>query len=102
MNYYDSPLIRLYAVKIFWALWRIVLPLAVFRVPMAEFWVTFLVAELASGYWLAFNFQVSHVSTVAEYPNGIETKETNDEWAVIQVCLCGGFGVIGCGERGCL
>jgi len=84
VNYFDSPLIRLWAVKLFWVGWRVFLPLVVFKVPLAEFALTFLLAELASGYWLAFNFQVSHISTEADFPNDEHTQETHEEWAVIQ------------------
>ena len=58
MNYYDSWLVRLLAVKAFWITWRVIVPLTVFHVPLGDFAVLFLVAELASGYWLALNFQV--------------------------------------------
>jgi hypothetical protein len=58
VNYYDSPWVRLLLVKTVWCLWRIVVPLLVFGVPLSTFLVLFFVAEFASGYWLAFNFQV--------------------------------------------
>ena len=58
VNYYDSWLVRLLAVKAFWITWRVIVPLTVFHVPLGDFAVLFLVAELASGYWLALNFQV--------------------------------------------
>ncbi len=44
-----------------WVIWRILVPLFVFNVPASQFWPMFLVAELASGYWLAFNFQVRYL-----------------------------------------
>ncbi len=58
MNYYDNPVVRLLAVKAFWITWRVLVPLFVFHVPASQFFPLFIVAELASGYWLAFNFQV--------------------------------------------
>jgi hypothetical protein len=48
-------------VKLVWVIWRILVPLFVFNVPASQFWPMFLVAELASGYWLAFNFQVRYL-----------------------------------------
>lgn len=83
---YDSMLVRLFAVKVFWATWRIVIPLVFLEVPHAQFWPLFLVTEVVTGYWLSFNFQVSHVSEVADYPQG-EAKgpSIDDEWAVSQV-----------------
>jgi len=35
------------------------------------------VIELTTGYWLAFNFQVSHISTLAEFPLNTECKLVN-------------------------
>ena len=59
VNHYDPMLERMVLVKAVWAAWRIALPLLVWQgVSPAEYWLLFLVAELASGYWLAWNFQV--------------------------------------------
>ena len=44
--------------KLVWTAWRIGVPLLVLGVPLSTYWGLFLIAELASGYWLAFNFQV--------------------------------------------
>jgi len=46
----------------------------------------FMIAELFCGYYLAFNFQVSHISTEAFFPAS-DNVEINlkQEWAVIQV-----------------
>ncbi|CAB1113975.1 unnamed protein product [Ectocarpus sp. CCAP 1310/34] len=77
--------------KVFWALWRICLPLAFFEgvnTPLM-FTALFLVSEWMTGYYLAFNFQVSHVSTECDYPLGAEAKDMiEDEWAVSQVKSC--------------
>jgi hypothetical protein len=53
----------------------------------------FLVAEFVTGYWLTFNFQVSHVSTEAEFfyndVDKLKVKGTNEqwelEWGILQV-----------------
>jgi len=46
----------------------------------------FLVQELFLGAWLAFNFQVSHISTAATFPCDKEfDPKIQDEWAVSQV-----------------
>jgi len=45
-----------------------------------------LIVEFVSGYYLAFNFQVSHVSTACVYPLGDQKADSIvDEWAVSQV-----------------
>jgi hypothetical protein len=38
--------------------------------PVPMFILLTTIAELSTGYWLALNFQVSHISTVAEFPLG--------------------------------
>lgn len=50
--------------------WRFYLPLVVWKVPVPMFALLTFIAEMSTGYWLAFNFQVSHISTVAEFPLG--------------------------------
>lgn len=69
--------------KTFWFLWRIVLPLAIWRVSFWPFVCYFLLSEFTTGYYLAFNFQVSHVSPSVAFPE-IQSG-FYDEWAVAQV-----------------
>lgn len=72
--------------KAFWAVYRIWFPLAVLKVAPSTYWTVFLVAEFVTGWYLAFNFQVSHVSTECAYPGGDEVlTEIPDEWAISQV-----------------
>ncbi len=58
VNYYDNWIVRLLLVKLFWVSWRIIVPLVCFQMPAKQLAAVFIVSELASGYWLAFNFQV--------------------------------------------
>jgi len=45
-----------------------------------------MITELSSGYWLAFNFQVSHISTEVHFPcDTTFEKDLKEEWAVSQV-----------------
>jgi len=88
VNEYDNFWIRIGLTKVVWAAWRILVPLFVFQVPAAQFWTMFLVSELTSGYWLAFNFQVSHISTDIDWPNGkpgAPVTQLPDNWAIAQV-----------------
>jgi cytochrome b involved in lipid metabolism len=81
--------VHLIVAKSFWAFYRIYIPLTVLQVPSSTFWGAFLLAEFVTGWYLAFNFQVSHVSTECDYPNGDEAATTiEDEWAVSQVKSC--------------
>ena len=42
-----------------------------------------------TGYYLAFNFQVSHVSTIADFPNfDHDVPVFQDAWAVSQARPC--------------
>jgi fatty acid desaturase/predicted heme/steroid binding protein len=66
---------------------RLVIPL--FFMPWTQLLLTFIIAEFILGYYLAFNFQVSHVAP------GLEFFETpippapaaniHDDWAILQV-----------------
>jgi fatty acid desaturase len=87
VNFFDPVAIRVFAVKGSWFLWRIVLPIVLLKQPVTEVLALFLIAEFVTGYWLAFNFQVSHISTEATWPEIKDpvTKELDCEWAPSQV-----------------
>lgn len=88
VNYYDTMWFRIFFVKAVWAVWRIVVPLYYLGVPASQYWGLFFITEVMTGYWLAFNFQVSHISEVADFPNGEkggDDTKVEDEWAVSQV-----------------
>lgn len=74
------------ASKIFCAFWRLYVPLVYWHLPLATLVPLTIVAELITGYWLAFNFQVSHISDVAQFPLDRKDESTIPmEWAVAQV-----------------
>jgi fatty acid desaturase len=87
VNLYDNPWFRLVFIKLVWAAWRIVLPLFYFHANPTEFWTLFLIAELTSGYWLSWNFEVSHITTDVDYINGDKNDKSkiHDTWAAVQV-----------------
>ncbi len=72
VNFYDSALVRVAAVKLSWLAWRVALPL--FGAALAPhnapgtFWALFAITELMSGVWLAWNFEVSHLVPEALFP----------------------------------
>lgn len=70
--------------KSFWFIWRIVVPLFVFKIGVVEFLTLFVISEFITGYYLAFNFQVSHVSPAVDFPE-IKSEGFNEEWAIEQV-----------------
>jgi fatty acid desaturase len=73
--------------KTFWFLWRIAMPLLLWRIPVGEYFLLFVISEMSTGWWLTFNFQVSHVSPQLAFPNLPEdgSKKLAEEWAVQQV-----------------
>lgn len=74
------------ATKVVWLGYRIFLPLMFSNITATEFWLSFIVSELAMSYFLAFNFQVSHVSEACDYYNGsVKRTVIDDEWAISQV-----------------
>jgi len=77
---------QLIASKSFFVFWRLILPVVMFNCSVTYSLVYFLISELACGYWLAFNFQVSHISTEAVFPCDVKfEKNIQKEWAVSQV-----------------
>merc|ERR1712130_699792 len=57
---------------------------------LTEFLPLFLTMELTTGYFLTFNFQVSHVSTNVKWPEPVYDAKTNKinilmEWAKLQI-----------------
>jgi len=86
--------VRQFASKSFWMFFRFVMPHVFFgKIPLSLHVMLFFVSEFTTGYWLAFNFQVSHVTTVADfYFSDVSMRdekpvhtEVRDEWAVSQV-----------------
>jgi fatty acid desaturase len=86
VNHKSLPYVEMYIAKAVWFIWRIVLPLVFFNTSVLAFLGLFLISELATGWHLALNFQVSHISSECEFPNGEEKKtDISEEWAVSQV-----------------
>lgn len=79
----SADLFMQFITKTTWFMWRIVLPLFVFNVSWSTFLTMFFVAEFTTGYFLAFNFQVSHVSPAAVWPD--IQQPLSDEWAINQM-----------------
>ena len=74
------------ATKLFWLTWRFVLPLYYCRLQsISEFLVCSFVVELVTGYYLTFNFQVSHVSPPADFPSYHNAPQFACEWAPSQL-----------------
>jgi len=76
--FFTTRIINLGYQLLFPMLFGVLSPLQVFA-----FWF---LQELAFGFWLATNFQVSHISTEAVFPcDRTLNPEIKEEWAVLQV-----------------
>ena len=75
------------ASKLFWLSWRFLLPLYYCQLQsVGQFLLCSLLVELVTGYYLTFNFQVSHISPVAAFPDCEKsTSQFSMEWAVSQL-----------------
>ena len=84
-----QDILRQIATKSFFAFARFVVPYHFLGLGIMQFAPLFIVSELSTGFWLAYNFQVSHISLDADYyVNKIgESGEDmiNEEWAKLQV-----------------
>lgn len=89
-----QDVLRMIGTKCFWVFWRIVVPCKFFGVlNKRQMALLFIAAEVTTGYYLAFNFQVSHVSSEADFLFSDQEKRSKakapatfeDEWAIAQV-----------------
>lgn len=78
-----------FASKSMWFWYRLVLPTAILQIPLSVTLPLFFISEFTTGYWLAFNFQVSHVTDEADFfvNERLPDKHTTlqHEWAKSQV-----------------
>jgi len=78
--------VNLFVTKGVWFSYRVLVPVYVFGLSWTASLAYFLVTEIATGYWLAINFQVSHISTEAHFPcDTAFERDLKSEWAVSQV-----------------
>lgn len=86
--------LRMVSSKAWWLFYRIVVPLVFLNgVNAWQFIAVFFAQEFLTGYWLAFNFQVSHVSDEAEFLySDVSKRESGKcpgmyemEWAESQI-----------------
>jgi len=76
--------LRIGSSKLFWAWYRWVVPLALFDCNPVDLAVLSVLTDLVVGYWLAFNFQVTHVSDACDFYSEVEDSG--------KPCLDGGWG----------
>lgn len=93
--------LRMVSGKCVFAFYRIVLPWVFCKALSAtQLFALFVITEFTTGYWLAFNFQVSHISADAQFlfsdtqkrAQGKCPASISDEWAVAQVTTTVDYG----------
>lgn len=86
--------LRLISSKSLWFFYRVVVPYVFLEVVRGKYLgLIFLCTEFTTGYWLAFNFQVSHISEDAEFLFADMSKREEEkcpavfeeEWAETQI-----------------
>jgi fatty acid desaturase/predicted heme/steroid binding protein len=94
--------LRMLTAKVVWFFYRVIVPLTFFpaAVTPTRLACLFLITEFLTGYWLSFNFQVSHVSEHADFlfsdvdkrVQGLCPAEFDEEWAKTQVTTTVDYG----------
>jgi fatty acid desaturase len=70
VNWPPHVLWRAVGVKCVWLGWRVALPMLLWGLSGAACFGFFMATEVVTGYWLAYNFQVSHITEGVTWPNG--------------------------------
>jgi len=74
------------AAKFLHLFFRILAPIFIFGIPTSTVFFYYMLVEIILGYWLACNFQVSHISTEALFPCDTQYEPVlSKEWAVVQL-----------------
>jgi len=85
MNFTFVDRFLLYLTKAFFLWYQFYLPLYFFQLPVGTFLTSYVVMELAAGAWLAYFFQVNHISEEVEYTSKDNGSTKEKEWAIIQL-----------------
>jgi len=85
MNFTTVDAVLLWVTKIFFLWYQFYIPLFYFHLPISQFVGIYIVMELAAGTWLAYFFQVNHISEGVEYTNQDDDSPSKKEWAVLQM-----------------
>jgi len=79
--------------KSFYIFYRILAPIFIFGIPTSTVIFYYFLVEIVLGYWLAFNFQVSHISSEVSFPCDVQNEPVlKYEWAVVQILTSVDYG----------
>ena len=76
MNQSTAKYCSLLATKMFWYFYNFYVPIVWFNMSLLQFLKLFLVMEIASGGYLAYVFQVNHISEQVQYTQRFNKKST--------------------------
>jgi len=86
MNFLSFDIILLWLTKIFFLWYQFYVPYVYFNLTVTQLITNYLVMDLFAGIWLAYFFQVNHISEGLEYTSqDDQTTTTQKEWAVLQM-----------------
>jgi len=86
MNVRPADRILQFITKLFFVWYQFYVPLYIFGLPGRQMLWVYIVAELAAGAWLAYFFQVNHISDDVLYSDqDSDESTTQKEWAQLQV-----------------
>jgi len=86
MNIDMKDRILLLVTKLFWIGYQFFIPYYYFQLPLSSVIATYAMADWTTGAWLAYFFQVNHISDSLEYTDQeVEKSTVKKEWAELQL-----------------
>jgi len=85
MNFLTEDVILLWITKAFFVWYQFYVPYVYFGLSFKHLLAIYIVMELAAGAWLAYFFQVNHISEGVGYTNQEDDSPKKKEWAVLQI-----------------
>jgi len=86
MNRSSTTVNMLIATKLFFFYYNVYVPLVDYQMDVSTFLQLFTLMECVSGGWLAYFFQVNHISSNVKYTDKDDLASTQQkEWAVMQI-----------------
>ena len=90
-NHYPRLLAKLIAIKVFYYIFLLVIPIIVLPTPWYITAISFVSMHFIAGLILACVFQLAHVMPDLEYPLPDDTGTVENNWAIHQLCTTTNF-----------
>jgi len=85
MNFSKQDIVLLWITKICFVGYQFLLPLYYWKLPWLQLLQVYVLMELSAGAWLAYFFQVNHISEGVGYTNQEDESTSKKEWAILQI-----------------